>query len=170
MEKQHLEIFNVNDGPYIKIVRTLFKDYEAAIDTSLCFQSFETELASLPGDYVPPIGCLLLARINGEAAGCVALRKFDQGVGEMKRLFVYPKFRGLGIGYQLVKEVVDRAGRIGYKSLVLDTLPSMRRAIMLYESLGFVETLPYRHNPIAGARYMCLDLEKGFKENLPSHG
>ncbi len=163
METLSLQIIDAHHEQHLNTIRTLFRAYEASIDTDLCFQSFEEEVAALPGDYEPPSGCLLLALVPDEdtnqAAGCVALRPFQEGVCEMKRLYVPADFRGQGIGIRLIQEVIVRAQQMGYQYLWLDTLPSMTQAIMLYESLGFTDIAAYRHNPIAGVRYLELDLE-----------
>ena len=139
-------------------VKKLFGDYATALGISLDFQDFDQELANLPGDYSPPDGSLLIAYWEGEVAGCVALRKFANGICEMKRLFTKTQFRGLGIGRALCEAIIVRARRIGYERMRLDTLPSMETARALYASLGFTEIEPYRYNPIEGARFMELVL------------
>jgi putative acetyltransferase len=139
-------------------VKKLFGAYASALGISLDFQGFDQELANLPGDYSPPDGSLLIAYWEGEVAGCVALRKFANGICEMKRLFTKTQFRGLGIGRALCEAIIVRARRIGYERMRLDTLPSMETARALYASLGFTEIEPYRYNPIEGARFMELAL------------
>jgi ribosomal protein S18 acetylase RimI-like enzyme len=139
-------------------VRELFVEYAAWLNVDLCFQGFEAELASLPGAYAPPEGRLLLATRDGQAAGCIALRRFDESTGEVKRLWVRPAFRKGGLGRQLAMQVVAAAREAGYRRLVLDTLAPMAEAIALYRSLGFVEIPPYYHNPLAGAVYMAMEL------------
>ncbi|HEX7957337.1 MAG TPA: GNAT family N-acetyltransferase [Pyrinomonadaceae bacterium] len=142
----------------VEEARALFREYADATGVDLCFQNFAQELASLPGDYAPPAGSLLLAHSGVEPAGCVALRRIDDAVCEMKRLYVRPAFRGGGLGRTLAEAVVAEARRIGYERMRLDTLPSMRSAIGLYRSLGFREIDGYRFNPVEGTLYMELTL------------
>jgi len=139
----------------IKATRGLFEEYAAGIGISLCFQNFDRELANLPGDYAPPHGRLLLAREEGQLAGCIAMRKLEPGVCEMKRLFLRPAYRGRGLGRVLVESIIDEARALGYTHMRLDTLPGrMDQAIALYRSLGFVEIAPYYENPVEGAKFM----------------
>jgi putative acetyltransferase len=138
--------------------RTLFREYQAGLGVSLCFQDFETELAGLPGKYADPSGCLLLATSDGKAAGTVALRDLGDGICEMKRLYVRPAARGLGLGRRLAVAIVDEARRRGYRAMRLDTLPQIAAAIELYRTLGFVEIGNYCDNPIPGARFFELAL------------
>jgi putative acetyltransferase len=144
----------------IEQARQLFKEYAAWLEIDLCFQGFEKELAGLPGDYALPAGRLLLAYDNGELGGCVALRKIDEGICEMKRLFLRDKFRGQGLGRSLIEVVVSEATEIGYQRMRLDTLPpKMNDAIALYRSYGFKEIDPYYTNPVPGAMFMELNLK-----------
>lgn len=138
--------------------RQLFTEYAKSLNFSLCFQGFDKELAELPGEYVPPYGGLLLAFYDDTLAGCVAIRKIDDNVCEMKRLYLRPELRGKGIGKKMGNEIVKVAREIGYKKMRLDTVPTMTEAISLYRSLGFVEIDPYRGNPIPGAIFMELEL------------
>jgi putative acetyltransferase len=139
-------------------VKRLFHEYEDTLDFNLGFQNFEKELVDLPGDYAPPSGTIVLAVIDGEAVGCVALRRINKEICEMKRLFVSPSFRGRGIGRSLAEAVIEDARGIGYKFMRLDTVPSMIEATSLYRALGFKEIEPYRYNPIEKALYMQLEL------------
>ena len=163
-------------------VRAIFRDYADSLGIDLGFQNFEQELASLPGEYAEPRGALLLAVVDvGEVAvpvaaeplaraqgrlahvaGCCALRPLDTAdypnAAEMKRLYVRPQFRGVGLGRQLVEAILDAARGAGYACVLLDTLDDMESARALYEDLGFAEVPPYYHNPIAGSHYLKVDL------------
>src|SRR5262249_313624 len=133
--------------------------YAESLGFSLCFQNFDSELANLPGDYAPPGGRLLLAEYNGKAAGCVALHKLDSEACEMKRLYLRPQYRGLGLGRAIAEKVIAEARGIGYRRMRLDTVgPVMKDAVAMYRRLGFEEIAPYCANPIAGAMYMELKL------------
>ena len=147
----------VDDG---LTVRRLFEEYAASLGVDLCFQGFSEELAGLPGNYAPPEGRLLLALQNGKPAGCVALRPLEPAVCEMKRLYVRPAFRAHGIGRILIDRVVQEARQAGYQQMRLDTLPSMTAAQALYRRLGFQEIAPYRNNPIGGAVFLELQLDR----------
>jgi putative acetyltransferase len=148
------------DAAALEQVRELFREYAAGLSFDLCFQDFEAELAGLPGKYAPPGGCLLLAVCDGQPGGCVALRRLEDGVAEMKRLYVRPTARGKGLGRRLTLAVLDEARRLGYRSLRLDTVPAvMGEATALYQALGFRPVPPYCHNPVPGAVFLGLDLE-----------
>ena len=139
--------------------RALFLEYAKSLNFDLCFQSFDKELAGLPGDYAPPDGRLLLAEYETQLAGCVALHRLDAKACEMKRLYLRPQLRGKGIGRALAEAVISEARKIGYLTMRLDTVePVMQDAVALYRLLGFKEIDPYRVNPIKGAMYMELKL------------
>jgi len=140
-------------------VRILFREYSDSLAFDLLFQDFEKELESLPGRYVFPEGCLLVAENQDGIVGCVAVRKIDDGVCEMKRLFVRPQYRGTGTGRKLAMEIIRTAMRLGYSRMRLDTTPSMNAATSLYRSLGFYDTVSYCYNPVPGAVYLELDLD-----------
>lgn len=142
----------------LPVVRRLFREYADGLGIDLCFQDFKTELATLPGKYAPPAGRLMLAWIGGEAVGCVALRPIDEGVCEMKRLYVRPAARGKQLGRQLAQRICDEAREAGYRRICLDTLPSMSAAVRLYSELGFKPAAPYVFNPIEGAIFLGLEL------------
>jgi len=153
-----LEIIEAESDEDIEQVRTLFGKYADTLDFGLDFQDFEEELTNLPGDYIRPAGCLLLALYKGQPAGCVGLRKLSEGVCEMKRLYVREQFRGLSIGRALAEAVIEEAKKIGYNYMRLDTVPAMEAARTLYVSVGFKQIGPYRYNPIEGAVFMELRL------------
>ena len=162
---RQFEILEASSPAHIEAARSLFNQYAASLNFSLCFQSFEQELASLPGDYAPPEGRLLLAFVNGEPVGCGALHGLEQGEGdgsicEMKRLYVQPGQRGKGIGLAVAERLIREAREIGYRRMRLDTVPSaMADAVKMYRGMGFAEIPPYRANPVPGAIYMELVLE-----------
>ena len=142
----------------VEQARILFREYAEQVDAPCCFATFNEEVASLPGEYALPAGRLLLARRNGEAAGCVAMRRLDSSSGEMKRLYVRPPFRRDRLGRTLAKLVITAAREQRYRRLVLDTLPKMHEAIALYRSLGFAERGPYSDEPTPGAIFFELTL------------
>jgi len=139
-------------------VRALFRAYQGWLGVSLEFQDFESELAGLPGEYVPPAGALLLARAAGTVAGVVALRPFGAGLCEMKRLYVPPAFQGSGIGRALAVAIIEAARRAGHRAMRLDTMARLTAATELYRTLGFVEIPPYTYNPLPGVLYLELTL------------
>ena len=156
---EKLEIKPAESSSQIEAIRELFLEYGRSLSFSLCFQSFDKELAGLPGDYGPPEGRLLLATQDGGAVGCVALHKLESEICEMKRLYVRPQFRGKGLGKILAEKVIAEARQAGYKHLRLDTVESeMRAAVAMYRRLGFREIKPYRANPMESALYMELQL------------
>jgi putative acetyltransferase len=153
-----IEITYAYSAEQIEQVRALFLEYQASLDVDLCFQGFTEELAGLPGSYAPPSGRLLLATVNQHPGGCAALQAITPETCEMKRVYVQPEQRGIGLGRLLVGRVLDEARAIGYRRICLDTLPSMTQAAAMYLALGFEEIPPYRHNPVSGTRYMALSL------------
>ena len=142
--------------------RAIFRDYAASLNIDLCFQNFDAELLELPGDYAAPHGHLLLAFVDDALAGCGAFRQIGDvdyaNACEMKRLYVRPDFRSLGLGRSLAQALFDEAKRGGYSVMLLDTLDDMEAARSLYATLGFAEIPPYYFNPIAGAHYLKADL------------
>jgi ribosomal protein S18 acetylase RimI-like enzyme len=154
------------DSPaLIEATREIFREYAAGLGVDLCFQNFEAELAALPGDYDAPSGALLLALVDGQIAGCGAMRALADvdyaNACEMKRLYVRRAFRGFGLGRLLAQALLDRAAQAGFSCMLLDTLDDMEAARDLYESLGFEEIPPYYFNPIPGAHYLRADLHGG---------
>ncbi len=152
-------IFEATTIEQIESARGLFVEYQAWLGIPLCFQNFDEELATLPGGYAPPDGRLFLAYVGDELAGCIALRKLEAGICEMKRLYVRESFRGQRIGIALLDRLIADARSIGYKKLRLDTYPpKMQKAVSLYESYGFRQIEPYYHNPYGETLFMELDL------------
>ncbi len=158
MTTETLTIRPARSGGDVEATRALFREYAASLDFELCFQGFEEELEALPGDYAPPGGTLLLAEVSDEIAGCVAVRRLEDRICEMKRLYVRPAYRGEGIGRALAEAALDRARALGYARMRLDTVASMRAARALYASIGFEETTPYYHNPLPDVVYMEREL------------
>lgn len=156
-----LEIVRAIDGENsvenLGHIRALFRAYVEWTGVDLSFQNFDEEFANLPGGYVEPDGSLLLALFDGRPAGCVAVRKLDDGICEMKRLYVKPEFNGQGLGKRLAQEIIAEGRRLGYAKMRLDTLEKMTAALNLYRSLGFREIDAYRFNPLPGTVYMELE-------------
>jgi ribosomal protein S18 acetylase RimI-like enzyme len=155
-----LDLAYVESGPQLEEIRRLFLEYARSLDFNLCFQNFDKELQDLPGPYAPPQGRLILCRLNGAAAGCIALKPLGNGLCEMKRLFVRPEFRGKSIGLKLATRLIEDAQQIGYPTMRLDTIAGkMDPAIALYRRLGFKEIPPYYENPVPGAAFFELILK-----------
>jgi ribosomal protein S18 acetylase RimI-like enzyme len=152
------DIADAHSGDLLLEARALIEEYAASLGIDLEFQGFDAELASLPGDYAPPGGRLLLARVDGQSAGCVAVRPLDAGLCEMKRLYVRPLFRGRGLGRELAEAAVSAARAAGHRAMRLDTLATMGAAQGLYQELGFRPIAPYRHNPHPGTEFLELAL------------
>ncbi len=142
----------------IGIVRELFIEYQQFLQVDLCFQSFAEELAKLPYKYTEPEGTILLAKVGEEFVGVVALWKLEDGVCEMKRLYVKDEFKGLGIGKALAQKLLKEAKSKGYKTMKLDTLRRLKAANQLYPKLGFIETKPYNYNPEGDVAYFEKEL------------
>lgn len=157
-----IELITPTTSAELQATREIFQEYAQQLGVDLCFQNFEAELASLPGDYSAPQGALLLATVDGHLAGCCALRPLIAvdypNACEMKRLYVRASLRKLGLGRQLAEAVLDAARVAGYRHVLLDTLSDMESARALYADLNFEEIPPYYHNPIAGAHYLKVDL------------
>jgi ribosomal protein S18 acetylase RimI-like enzyme len=154
-----LTILQASSAAQIAHIRELFLEYAASLGFSLCFQNFDQELATLPGDYAPPEGRLLLAEYEDQLAGCVALHKLEPRICEMKRLYIRPQFRGKGLGRQMAEHLIAEARTMNYRHMRLDTVePVMQDAVGMYRKLGFKEIPPYRSNPMPGTLYMELNL------------
>jgi putative acetyltransferase len=139
-------------------VRKIFIEYSEFLQVDLCFQNFEKELQTLHQVYSPPQGCIILAKQNDATVGCIALKPIGEGVCEMKRLFVRPEARGVGLGRKLVGELISFARKSSYTTMKLDTVSKLKEAISLYRSFGFVETSPYVYNPLSDVLYFELPL------------
>jgi putative acetyltransferase len=150
----------VDSGPRLADIRLLFLEYAGSLNFSLCFQQFDQELRGLPGEYASPDGRLILCEVDGRPAGCIALKKLEEGICEMKRLYVRPEFRGRGLGLKLVTHLIAEARSAGYSAMRLDTVSGiMDHAIALYRSVGFRNTPPYYASPVANAVYLELELQ-----------
>jgi len=154
-----INIFHTETAADIADAQRLFREYETWLGMDLCFQSFEEEVRDLPGRYAKPEGRLFLAAVDEKPAGCVALRKLEKDVCEMKRLFVRGEYRGRGIGEMMVEKLIQAARAVGYQKIRLDTHPpKMKKALRLYEARGFRIIPPYYDNPHGGVLFMELDL------------
>lgn len=158
-----ITLISPTDPHEMDVVREIFREYAGTLDVDLSFQDFEQELDTLPGEYAPPRGQIVLAHVDGSLAGCCALRPLDtvdySNAAEMKRLYVRKAFRGFGLGRTLAEGVLDAARLSGYTCVLLDTLDSMESARALYADLGFEEIPPYYHNPVSGSHYLKVDLD-----------
>jgi ribosomal protein S18 acetylase RimI-like enzyme len=152
-------IFEAKTQKDIDSAKSLFIEYANSLNFDLCFQGFDEEIATLPGKYSQPEGIIYLARHNNSIAGCIALRKLEEGICEMKRLYVRPEFRGHKIGKHLCDKLFERARSIGYQKMRLDTIShQMKDAIKLYKSYGFYEIPAYYNNPQEGVVFMEIQL------------
>jgi GNAT superfamily N-acetyltransferase len=173
IQRRRISIVPADNPIRLAAVRELFLEYAASLSFNLCFQSFEEELARLPGEYAPWSGMLLLGLVDDQSAGCVAMHRLEgtlpetpgslyggSDICEMKRLYVRPEFRGCGLGRELINSILKCAAGVGYRRMRLDTIPSeMAAAVEMYRKLGFVEIEPYRINPIPGAKYLEIDIK-----------
>lgn len=156
-----LELKIAQSKDEIKLIKELFLEYATWLDFPLCFQGFDEELATLPGKYSLPNGRLYIAYWNNEPAGCIGLRKLNDGICEMKRLYVRPAFRGNNIGKKLVEKIIEDAKSGNYSLMRLDTIKDrMGNAVEIYENFGFIEIEAYYNNPDPNTLYMELDLTK----------
>ena len=157
-----IELVTVESPEHADAARGLIREYADSLGVDLCFQHVDAELAALPGEYAPPAGVLLVALVDGQPAGCGAIRALPDvdypDACEMKRLFVRRAFRRFGLGRLLAQALIERAEQSGYSTLLLDTLDDMEAARSLYAELGFEEIPPYYFNPLAGAHYLKVDL------------
>ena len=161
MENNNIEILQVNTTELTEETKRLFREYEKWLDVSLCFQGFEEEVNTLPGKYSPPAGRLYIVKYGNKYAGCIALRKLEDGICEMKRLYLNEELRGMGLGKKLVELIINDAKQIGYLKMRLDTIKEkMPKAVDLYYKFGFIETAPYYHNPNPHTLFLELDLTK----------
>ena len=164
MAASQLSIVEVGTGDKLEEARTIFQEYAESLGADPCLQDFAEELATLPGVYARPGGRLLLAMVTDQVAGCAALRSLDDATGEVKRVYVRPAFRGLGLGRMLAQAILDESRAAGYRRVRLDTLPTMVRARELYRELGFRQIAPYGQHPIAGAVFLELELDRPLRE------
>ncbi|MEQ9328827.1 MAG: GNAT family N-acetyltransferase [Rhodospirillales bacterium] len=155
MGEKKVEIRRVTGGPDLDAFRDMAREYAVWLNVDLCFQDFDAEMAGLPGKYAEPAGCILVAAVDGVPAGCVALAPLQaNAVCEMKRLWVRPGNRGLGLGRKLAVSIMEAGFAAGYREMRLDTLPHLQTAIAIYRDLGFNEISAYYHNPLDGVLYM----------------
>jgi ribosomal protein S18 acetylase RimI-like enzyme len=155
-----IELQTVQNSAQIAKIKILFKEYAVARKDDPALVDFPEEIKSLPGEYAPPAGSIIIAFYDRKLAGCVALHKLDEKICEMKRLYVRPSFRKKGIGKFLIQGILNEAFDLGYIKMRLDSIPSMKTAQRLYESAGFYEIPDYRNNPNKGTKYFEIDLSK----------
>ena len=153
-----MEIVKVETGVQLEQVKALLEQYWTSFGFTPCFQNFDDEMKKLPGAYAPPSGQLVLAMVDGKAAGCFAYRRFDEVRCEAKRLFVSPEFREQGIGVALLEWMISEARAVGYREMICDTMPVMRSAVAMYKRAGFFEAPPYADDPTPGAVFLRLVL------------
>ena len=154
-----LEIIHAKTEQEVQIAKMLFEEYAEWLGMDLEFQNFQEELDNMPGKYARPSGGLIIAKYDGDIVGCAAVRKLEDGVCEMKRLFVRDQFRGKGIGKALAVRIIEDARKIGYKKMRLDTDgQKMFKAMAIYRTLGFKEIEAYYHNSYDGVVYLELEL------------
>ncbi|HMW51670.1 MAG TPA: carbonate dehydratase [Rhodocyclaceae bacterium] len=166
-----LRVIGAEDRAEIEHVRQFFRTYAGWLGVDLDFQNFAAEMETLPGAYAAPTGRLFFAELDGRPAGCVGIRAATEGVCEMKRLYVEPECRGTGVGRELALAGIKAAKAMGYRKIMLDTLPAMRIAVKLYRELGFKEAPAYYPTPVEGTMFLALDLENWseaeiYNENL----
>lgn len=164
-----IRVLTQTDTQALEQVRQFFRNYAASLGVDLSYQGFAEEMASLPGAYSAPKGCLYFAEYAGQPAGCVGIRPLADGICEMKRLYVDPFARGQGVGRKLVLAAIRHAREMGYKRMMLDTLPMMRIAVKLYRELGFSEAPAYYPSPLEGTLFLSLDLENWSEETVHNH-
>lgn len=158
MSEQIIELIHPSHPKEISEVKKLIQEYGQSLKINLSLQDFKKELNELPGKYSAPRGTLIMVKVNGKSAGCVALKEMNQDSCEMKRLYVRNEFRGQGIGKLMVTQLIKEAKELKYTYMNLDTLPGMLRAQEIYKSYGFYDVNPYVYNPVDGVRYMELKL------------
>ena len=161
-----LRLISEPSDPALETVRQFFRNYAGWLGVDLCFQGFDEEMAALPGCYAPPRGRLWCAELDGKPVGCVGIRPVSDGACEMKRLYVEPEARGYGVGHTLALAAIRAAKELGYKRILLDTLPAMRMAVKLYRELGFKEAPAYYSTPLEGTIFLSLDLENWSEDEI----
>jgi len=162
MDVPEIRLLTPDTPELLDATREILREYAASLEIDLCFQNFEHELVTLPGEYAAPGGLLLLALVDGAVAACGAFRGLTDvdyaNACEMKRLYVRRAFRRFGLGRALAHTLMTVASEAGYSVMLLDTLDDMEAARELYTSLGFETIPPYYYNPIPGAHYLKADL------------